>query len=73
MIQPALTPLHPEKPPREIVPGETWTTKASGKNSPSRPRVVVFSHRGKLVTHTPDPSRGPFQTQLERTFRRDYQ
>lgn len=74
-IQPALTPLHPDKPPREIVAGETWTKKASQKCSNKRPtcRVVsAYTTRGGASWVTIFEN-GTQRMTREHIFRRDYE
>lgn len=76
-VVPALLQLRPDKPPRPIIAGETWTKRASGKNSNNRPRIVVSSVRQKaksrMVDYSHLPDRWPCRTQTERTFRRDWE
>ncbi len=69
---PAMTPLRPAV-LRPIVAGEVWTKRASQRNSDKRPTVKVWSFTGGKVSYQLDGGRGPFNTQTERTFRRDWE
>lgn len=75
--EPALQPLHPDKPEPPIVAGEVWIKKASGKTTQNAPRCRVLSFNPKLragvcVTHIWNGRDGNIQDFTERTFRRDW-
>lgn len=40
-----MQPLHPDKPEPEIVKGDFWVKKASGKTTVNAPRCVVMWYR----------------------------
>ncbi len=49
---PAMAPLH-DGPPRPIVDGETWTKRASQRNSDKRPiAFVLWFKRGRVHYQT---------------------
>lgn len=72
MIQPALTPLHPEKPLREIVAGETWTKRASQKCINKRPTFRVITFNNGIITGVVSGLSKHIR-RTERTFRRDWE
>ena len=74
LAEPAMKPIHPDKPEPPIVAGDVWIKKASGKTSVNVPRVKVLHYfpgnrRSVCVQHLP----GSFYTwHSERVFRRDW-
>lgn len=75
--EPAMKPLHPNKPEPPIVAGDVWVKKASGKTSVNAPRCDVLAYlgsegwRSRRVVYR---VRGQTVTRrvTERTFRRDW-
>lgn len=72
-----MQPLHPDKPEPEIVKGDVWVKKASGKTTGNAPRCRVFSftptRRASVrVTHLWFDRDGNIQDFTERVFRRDW-
>jgi hypothetical protein len=48
--EPALSPLHPDKPEPPIVTGAIWIKKASGKTSVNAPQITIFRTYADLKT-----------------------
>lgn len=76
--EPALQPLHPEKPEPQIEPRTKWQKIATGnKTSQNAPQCEVTSYdrnrRAQVrVLHTWGPLIGHFKDYTERVFRRDW-
>ena len=44
--EPALAPLHPDKPEPEIVKGDIWVKVATGKTNVNAPRCEILAYLG---------------------------
>lgn len=74
--EPALQPLHPEKPEPPIVAGYVWQKIASGKTSVNAPRIqvqrTINGRIRRIAVRQVFPLPGPEYTMTERVFRRDW-
>lgn len=76
--EPAMQPLHPDKPEPPIVAGDVWQKIATGtKTSKNAPRCEIIGHDpamrwGVAVLHINGKRAGARQDFSERVFRRDW-
>ena len=74
--EPALSPLHPDKPEPPIVAGDVWQKIATGKTSVNAPRCKIVDYSPTLrhpvgIVPAP-PALGTTKYISERVFRRDW-
>ena len=72
--EPAMKPLHPDKPEPPIVAGDVWIKKASGKTSVNAPtcRVLRFEPERRIAVRVLDLSANVERYMSESIFRRDW-
>ena len=72
--EPALQPLHPERPEPPIIVGAVWRKKASGKTTVNAPTcTIVFYQPAWKSLEVTIKAKGITRRHSERVFRRDWE